>query len=105
MNADGHLKRAQSICASIRRLSKDNGDANTPSIIELAYGCALPTSRTGVSTFGTHADIHAGVPKLLDRQGAEQVADAFRELDTIRHGGRENRRLICGLKWKRLKLR
>lgn len=88
MNADGHLKRADSICASIRTLCEDDGDVNTPSIIELAYGCAFHYLSYGCQhKFNTHTDTHAGLPRLLSDQGAEPVADAFRELDTIRHGG------------------
>jgi len=41
MNADGHLRKAESIYASISRLREDDGDENAPSIIELTYGCAI----------------------------------------------------------------
>ena len=41
MNAEGHLKKAENIYASIRILCKDDGDLNAPSIVELAYGCAI----------------------------------------------------------------
>ncbi len=88
MNANGHLRRAENIYASISRLSADDGDVNTPSIIELAYGCALHYLAYGCQRrFNTHADIHAGLPKLLSDRGAGPIADAFRELDTIRQGG------------------
>ncbi len=88
MNADGHLKKAESICGSIRRLCEDDGDLNTPSIIELAYGCAIHYLAYGCQhKFNNHVDTHVGLPNLLGRHGAEPVAAAFRQLDTIRHGG------------------
>ncbi|MGB7902631.1 MAG: hypothetical protein WCG09_09370 [Halobacteriota archaeon] len=88
MNAEGHLKKAENIYASIRILCKDDGDLNAPSIVELAYGCAIQYLTYGCQQkFDTHLNTHVGLPKLLSRKGAEQAADTFRELDTIRHGG------------------
>ena len=88
MNADGHLRKAESFCASIRRLCEGDGDVHTPSIIDLAYTCAIHYLAYGCQhKFNKHLDTHVGLPRLLSAQGAEPVADAFRKLDTIRHGG------------------
>lgn len=87
MNADGHLSKAESIYASISRLREDDGDENAPSIIELTYGCAIHYLAYGCQhKFNTHLDVHKLLARFLSDRGAEPVAEAFRELDTIRQG-------------------
>ncbi len=85
MNKEGHLKRAEEIYRSIMILKDDEN--NLSAVVELAYGCAIHYFAYGCERrYGTHSDIHAGLPRLLRKMNENEIADMFERLDTIRHG-------------------
>lgn len=87
MNPESHLKKAQEIYDDIVILKEHDGGAHVSSIVELAYGCAFHYLAYGCDRrAGTHADVHAGLSRLLSSMGDDAIADLFRELDVIRHG-------------------
>ncbi len=85
MNAESHLKRAKEIKKSIDILKTEGGDVS--SIVELVYGCSMHYISYGCEKrFGTHKDTHTGLQRFLRERNEEEIAIAFGELDTIRHG-------------------
>lgn len=85
MNAESHLKKAEEIRKSIDLLK--SGKDHTSSIVELVYGCSMHYIAYGCEIkFGTHKDIHTGLPRFLRERDEEKMAIAFGTLDTIRMG-------------------
>ncbi len=85
MKAEGHLQKAEEIYGSILILADD--DAHAVAITELAFGCAFHYLAYGCERrFQRHIDTHAGFPHLLRAEGEGDVANAFGQLDTLRHG-------------------
>ncbi len=85
MKAEGHLQKAEEIYGSILILADD--DVHAVAITELAFGCAFHYLAYGCERkFQRHMDTHAGLPHLLRAEGEGDVANAFGQLDTLRHG-------------------
>lgn len=85
MKAEGHLERANDIKSGIKSLQ--DSDKNVSSVVELVYGCALHyIAYTTEKKFGVHKDIHTGLLKFLRERDEDEIADAFSELETLRHG-------------------
>ncbi len=86
MKADGHLKKAEEIRASIDELLKD-GERHVTSIVELGYGMVHHLVAYGLDTkHGKHRDAHHGIPATLRERGEDEMATLFERLDTLRHG-------------------
>lgn len=85
MKREGHLKKATEVYESIKQLAGD--EKHVAAIAELAYGCALHYIAYGADKkFGSHIDIHAGVPRFLRERNSDRIAAVFERLETIRHG-------------------
>lgn len=55
--------------------------------MELVYGCALHyIAYTTEMKYGVHKDIHTGLLRFLREMDEDKIADAFSELETLRHG-------------------
>ena len=85
MKADGHLKKAGEIKASVEKLKDDQ--VHLVAVVELCYGLAQHYLAFGLETkYGEHKDTHAGLPSLLRQNDQGDVAMLFERLDTLRHG-------------------
>lgn len=85
MRAEGHLQKGQEIYGSILMLTND--DVHAVAITELAFGCAFHYLAYGCDRkFQRHVDTHAGLPHLLRAEEEGDIANAFGQLDTLRHG-------------------
>ena len=85
MKADGHLKKAREIKASIAILRDD--PSHLVAVVELCYGMAQQYIAYGLEAkFGEHRDTHAGLPSLLREKDQGDIAMQFERLDTLRHG-------------------
>ena len=85
MKAEGHLQKAEEIYSSILILADD--DAHAVAITELAFCCAFHYLVYGCERkFQRHIDTHASLSHLLRAEGEGDIANAFGQLDTLRHG-------------------
>jgi hypothetical protein len=85
MNPSSHLAKANEIRQSLDRLLPDPSGANVAAITELAFGIAHHLIAAGTAAkFGQHLDTHEGVTRLLRRNKAAEIAEAFERLDQLR---------------------
>lgn len=85
MKADGHLKKAKEIKASVEHLGDD--EKHLVAVVELRYGLAQHYIAYGLEKkYGEHKDTHQGCPILLRQHGQDDIAMLFERLDTLRHG-------------------
>lgn len=86
MKGERHYEKAEEIMESIYQLAEDDGK-HVVSIVELCYGAAQHYIAYGCEKkYGRHFDTHAGMPRLLREMGEDDIAIAFEQIDTFRHG-------------------
>ena len=86
MNPDGHVQKAEDLWHSIEKLITEP-EEDVVAIVELAFGMCHHLIAYGAErNFGRHIDAHAGVSRLLRENGAQEIANAFEQLGTLRQG-------------------
>jgi len=86
MNADGHLRKSEELWHAICKLTSEP-EEDVVAIVELAFGMCHHLIACGMERkFGRHIDTHAGVSALLRENGAQEVANAFEQLGSLRQG-------------------
>ncbi|MDI6642647.1 MAG: hypothetical protein QMD95_01110 [Candidatus Hodarchaeaceae archaeon] len=92
MKPDDHLTKAQRIEGSVKKLDLAR---DWEVIIEGVYGAVLHyIAYIAETKLGKHHETHKGLPKFLDESNLSGLAEAFRELESLRqsrwYGGKED---------------
>ncbi|MCK4757766.1 MAG: hypothetical protein KAS67_04890, partial [Thermoplasmata archaeon] len=76
MKADGHLKKAIEIKASVAKLKDD--PVHLVAVVELCYGMAQQYLAYGLENkYGEQRDTHTGLPALLREKDQGDIAMQF----------------------------
>lgn len=87
MTRDKHLKKAQQIEKSLKKLLPDPKGEGVVAVVELTYGILQHLIAAGCEEkFSEHKDVHTGLAKFLRQHQEEGVAKIFEDLDKYRLG-------------------